>query len=626
MRDSGLYKALIVSFIFLVVQLVLVHFHEVWADETHAWEIVKCSHSLKELFFITRYEGHPKLWFLILYFLQKFTLNYVAMQVLHVFIAACAVLVFCYYSPFTFIQNILFCAGYFFSYEYSIISRNYATEVLLLFWIAGIYIRYGDKRLWQLSVLFFLLFQTNVFAIIIGAPLYGYILLNGLNENNLRRFMLPSVIVLSGVVISAMTTLPPPDNFTAPWNTSFDIYNLAKVMSTIYTTYIPVQQITIHSWYYNILDSLPHHIILEDLLSIALLIFVTILFKNNKKILALFWVGTIGEWLFFYFKYFGYLRHHGHLFLLFVLCYWLYVANKADEPITDRLGKWANKYLIPIILFSQMAAACIANVLDVIYPFSNSEAVAKYIKAEQLDKLPLLGDGDFVTAGVAAILDEDIYFMRPQHWGRYILPDQHWGPFIKFGEAKLVTEVNEMMAEKKSDVIVILTYPFKDTALNNWKLLKTFKGSIGEGDYDIYRVEYTPQNPTALNSAAEMLISKGRYTEAMKVLDAVIQQKPDYGQAYLNLADCYNNGMHDYKKALSAIDSATKYSPLDYKVPFNKGAILFNMGEREKGMNEFKDAAKLAPEEKSIYATMAQCYKIMGDSANAKLYRAKAVK
>jgi len=627
MMDKRGIQALAISGIFFVFQFVLVHFHEPWADEIHAWEITRCSHSLGELFYITRYEGHPKLWFIMLYFLQKVTTSYVAMQYLHVFIAACAVFVFCFFSPFSTIKNILFCAGYFFSYEYSIISRNYTIEVLLLFWAAGIYTKYGDKRLWLLSLLFFLLYQTNVFAIIIGAPFWGYVLLNSLNKKNYKSFIGPSVIVLAGIIFSTITTLPPPDNFTAPWNTYFDVHNLAKVISTGYTAYIPIPRVSNKFWYYNLLDALPHHIIIEDFLTLALLFLVTVLFRNNKKLLLLFYAGTIGEWLFFYFKYFGYIRHHGHLFLLFALCYWLYSSQSKIRQGTTmwyRMGKWVNKYAITTILISQVLASCVANIFDVFYPFSNSEPVAKYIKSQSLDKLPLLGDGDFSAAGIAGILHEDIYYMRPAKWGKYILPDQNWGPFIKFGQARLLTEANKIMTEKKSDVIVILSYPFKDTNLDNWKLLKTFGGSIDEEDYYVYKVGYTPQDAASLNNIAELLIAKGRFEDAIKVLYSALGQNPHYGVAYMNLADCFNNGMHDYTKALSMVDSAIKYSPQDYRMPFNKGAILFNMGERKKGIDEFKEAAKLAQQKGQVYATISQCYQVMGDSENAKLYRAKA--
>src|ERR1017187_4280279 len=104
--------------------MIIVSFHEVWRDEIETWAIAINSHSISELIYNSRYEGHPKLWFLMVYFLQIFTHSVFAMQVMHVIIASITVFIFSFYSPFSFIKNILICSGYFFAYEYSIISRN----------------------------------------------------------------------------------------------------------------------------------------------------------------------------------------------------------------------------------------------------------------------------------------------------------------------------------------------------------------------------------------------------------------------------------------------------------------------------------------------------------------------
>src|ERR1700758_1824662 len=121
--ESKLNRALLITLIFFIIELMLVYFHEPWGDEVHSWVIAGDSYSFADLIYNSRYEGHPKMWYLLLFILQKATNNIFFMQILHVCIATCTVFVFCFFSPFSFLKNILFCFGYFFAYEYAIISR-----------------------------------------------------------------------------------------------------------------------------------------------------------------------------------------------------------------------------------------------------------------------------------------------------------------------------------------------------------------------------------------------------------------------------------------------------------------------------------------------------------------------
>ena len=625
-QEKKMLFALIIALVFFCVQLILVRYHELWSDEIHAWEIVRCSHSYSELLFNTRYEGHQQLWFVILYLLQKVTLNLFVMQVVHVFIAACTVFVFCFYSPFKWWQNILFCAGYFFSYEYSIISRNYAIETVLLFLSAGVYTKYQGKYFGLLSVLFFLLFQTNVFALLIGLPLYIYILYNiwQKDKTGIKRFIIPTGIVLLGIVVAIITTMPPADSAFSVWTTKPDIHRFILVLSTGFTTYFPFPELRLRFWDSNFLNTLPHHIIVEAILGIVTISIAGILFSNNKKILLLFIAGTAGPWLFYYVKYYGYIRHHGHIFLIFIVCYWLYSAEGVG--IRNKLQILVNRYFVTAILLVQIAASCCANVYDVKYVFSNDVPAAEYIHASKLDTLPLLGDADFPVAGIAGALHQDIYFMRPVKWGKYILPDKNWGPFINFREEDLLLEVNKKLEEKQSDVVVILSTPYKNSNLAKWKLLHILKNSVLGEDYYIYLVKYVPPSPEALNSKAEELIGKNQLKGAMALLGKAINIDPHYGIAYMNLADCYNNGLKDYDKALANIDSAIKYSPQDYRVVFDRGAILYNGGHRKEGVESFKEAVKLAPQNVNTYLTIGKCDSALKEYDKAIEYLKMALK
>lgn len=630
---SNLKGALLIAFIFFIIELILVCFHEPWGDEIHSWAIAGNSHSFTDLVYNTRYEGHPKIWYFLLFILQKFTSNIFFMQVLHVCIATCTVFVFCFFSPFSFLRNILFCFGYFFAYEYSIISRNYAIEVLLLFLCLGLYSKNSNKYLLLISVLFFLLFQTNVFAVIIGFPFYCYIIWNIFNSfYSKRRLIYISVAtVLIGVFISAISMKPPSNSAFSSWGTEINFLQFVKVLSNLFYSYFPFPQFRNQFWCTNILDTLPNPFYVQSFLSVLILIGLIIFFRKNKSILYLFCTGTFGVLLFMYTKYGGGLRHPGHLFLLFILCYWLFTNDKTNDQkkssnsTSDKVNLLLEKYFITAILIVQFAASCYANIADLKYVFSNDKPVANYLKENKLDSLPILGDADYAVSGIAGVLGKEIYFMRPKYWGNYITLDSNWGNFIPFSINDLLKQVDSISGQNKQDVIVILSNRINIDLFKNWTLLRTFTKSIVGEDFDIYKVVYIEPSPFKLNTNGELLLQKGYMKEAMGLFIKALKLKPDYGLAYMNLANCYNNGTGDFNKANKYIDSAIKYAPNDVNVIYDKGAILFNSGNHVSALNYFIKTLEKNPKFLSAYISVARCYISLKDDDNAIRYLKKSL-
>src|SRR5258705_3915967 len=73
--------------------------HELWGDELHSWNIAKASKSFFDLISNTRYEGHPPLWYTILWVVSKFTHNLVYIQLVHGIIAGLIVFIILFFSP-----------------------------------------------------------------------------------------------------------------------------------------------------------------------------------------------------------------------------------------------------------------------------------------------------------------------------------------------------------------------------------------------------------------------------------------------------------------------------------------------------------------------------------------------
>src|SRR2546425_5327402 len=74
--------ALAITAVFFVIAIIGIVNHEMWRDEFHCWLIARDAHSLAQLYRNTRYDGHPILWYLLLYILTCFTAKPAAMQIL----------------------------------------------------------------------------------------------------------------------------------------------------------------------------------------------------------------------------------------------------------------------------------------------------------------------------------------------------------------------------------------------------------------------------------------------------------------------------------------------------------------------------------------------------------------
>lgn len=87
--------------------------HDMWRDETQPWLIARDSSSLIKLYENLKYKGHPGLWHLCLFVINKFTYNPFAMQFFHILISTAIVYLFVKISPFDIVQKLFLLLGIF---------------------------------------------------------------------------------------------------------------------------------------------------------------------------------------------------------------------------------------------------------------------------------------------------------------------------------------------------------------------------------------------------------------------------------------------------------------------------------------------------------------------------------
>ena len=523
-RKTDNYFTITLVIIFLSLGLIGILNHEMWFDELQAWMIARDSSSINNLFQNLRYEGHPGLWYLGLYFLSRFTDNPVVMQFYHLLIATTGVYIFVKYSPFNRQQKILLSLGYFSLYEYCIISRNYALGLLLIYCFCTLY-THRDKSFIPLSLCLSLLCNTNFYGFIIAISLLITLVFDTIFYNKISNVLyhkkldttISLMIFLLGAYISLKQVIPPSDAIFFPgWHLYFDLYHFGAAIVTITRSYLPLQQFGIsNSWDTNALLSLNKYI--ATIIAIPLFLFSTLLFIRKPIVLLMYLMGTLGILLFTYIRYWGDLRHHGHLFLILIVCLWISHYYSETDILLNLIKRYFlifnkqiinfeqftrkyRKFFIQIILCIHLLAGSLAFTYDLSFPFSQGKAVADFIKNQDLENMMIVADTDGSTPVVSGYLNKPIFYPRSNRLGTFAI----WNNQRIISEKELLSRVVEITSKDYKNTIILLSYlPTNDQikALESLisqklktslklRLLQKFEGSIDRwGNLYLFIVE-----------------------------------------------------------------------------------------------------------------------------------------
>src|SRR5436309_11855134 len=120
------------TLLYALTVVALASHHVLWRDEARALNIVMASDSIPELFQNLHNEGHPALWYLVLYAGFHLTRSTLVLKASSLVIAIAAVFVFLSRAPFALWHKVLFIFGSNPIYQYSVRCRNYGLSMLFL--------------------------------------------------------------------------------------------------------------------------------------------------------------------------------------------------------------------------------------------------------------------------------------------------------------------------------------------------------------------------------------------------------------------------------------------------------------------------------------------------------------
>lgn len=365
--------------IFLILELFVSFYHEPWADEAQAWLLARDSGIFELLTQRTRYDGHPALWYLILYFPSRI-LEYEYISYIPLVFSLLAVTILLKHAPFPpYITYLLpFC--YFIFYQYGVISRNYVLIAPLIFMIAVIYWERYEKN-WKFTLLVVLLLYTHVYSAVISVSLMGlyvvgYILnIDEFSAMKSRRIQL-SILLYGTMLILFLFLQWLPKDLPGHMDFHFDLHKTLTLSSKVITeTYTGI------SWVSYLV------------LAISLLWF---------WIRGVFWefvLPSLVVLLLFSTKYYNY-WHQGILFLIWLFAMWISHSRKIEER-TNKSPLVFTRYIVNIsfllVLWFHLYWSFSSSVSDLRGTYSAGESLAMYIKNENLAEHKIAAIGYWTT-------------------------------------------------------------------------------------------------------------------------------------------------------------------------------------------------------------------------------------
>lgn len=138
-------------------------------------------------------------------------------------------------------------------------------------------------------------------------------------------------------------------------------------------------------------------------------------------------------------------------------------------------------------------------------------------------------------------------------------------------------------------------------------------------------------NPVSYLNLGNAAVARLQYAEAIRQYEEALKQAPKYGMARINIGRTYSawgqeegKVKRNYARAAELFEKAVEYGMNDAETYLNLGVANGLMGQSEKAIRYFEQAAALAPQNKGIWKNLGVAYRAVGNVAKAEECEAKA--
>jgi hypothetical protein len=451
--------------VFVVLLFVGITSHEMWRDEIQAWALARDSGSIGALVDNAAYEGHPLLWYLLLWVLSRFTRSPVAMQVLQMATAIGAAALVAWKAPFPRLARAALLLGFFPLYEYGVKARPYGLTLLLV--VAACVLAGRPRRpLLAVAAVLALLTQTTAYGLLVAAALAVAVAVDELvgriwtDRRRLVTAAAAAAMVAGAAVLSLVQVVPPAD---APFGAGLATPEQARGDSRSAVAVVAAAVVHVHEGLPGLREG--HLDTLGVVVGTVLLLAVAVGLVRRPAALALWVTGAGAILALTALRFHGNMRHHGHVAVLLLAACWLHGACRGWPPalVAPLRGRWPSRVVAGVaavapvalagVLAVQLAAGAAALAQDVRQPYSGVPPAAAVLRDAGLADAPMVGEPDFVALAVTALLDHEAYVPARGEAATFL----RWDPERGGTSDEEVVAVARRIAGAEDEAVVIIS-------------------------------------------------------------------------------------------------------------------------------------------------------------------------
>jgi hypothetical protein len=353
-------------------------------------------------------------------------------------VSTATILFVAFRSPFRTWEKALILSGYFFLFEYTVLSRMYG--VMLLLFVLYLWRRTTKPESPVVSaVLLALIASVDTLGIMLSFALlleYSYTAFVRRRTSPLfsRKTAISAMAIYAAITLFAIWSAKPAKDIS--WRTTGRPFKDAKDLSHLYEAFLnytvlpflPVKSPRSHffwnPWLHR--DGLAY--------TVPMLIFMLMLywaFRGRWNLLIMIGATIMAGTLFGHLIYPGSERHFGMVFLAFVAAAWIVRA----ENLT---AFW------PWPIYALLGLSSLASVWAVIgswtRPFSYDKAAAEWLVQNHLENMPIVGDEDTSAVDVVQYLHRPVYMIECSCVDTYLLYSTRRDNYKKAWQADRVLE------------------------------------------------------------------------------------------------------------------------------------------------------------------------------------------
>ncbi len=340
--------------------------HEWWRDEANPWLVARASSSITDLLDSIRFNGHPRLYYILVYLVQSTVDLPIVLSFLNLVLMLLALAFFVRSAPITAPQKLLFAVGIFPLYQYGVMARSYSLLLFALFWYGYLLVRRPDRTVTRLLVLS-ILPQVHLFGLTTAGALLLIEVWDARRSSILawRPHLLGFLVLLVSMALSTWQMMPGDGDHVMVRRADLD-----GIMTALTHAFFPS---------FGIFNDgvVQQH---AGLLAFGLGI---VWWWGSWHTLARYLLLIASTLSVFLFVYSGFRWHFGMFYVMYLFC--LTVAPR--PPLVPDLAR----RFLTLLLALHAGLGLYALVTDIRTPYSNGQDAAKALQAPDKAGLPLVG-------------------------------------------------------------------------------------------------------------------------------------------------------------------------------------------------------------------------------------------